>query len=927
MTPRLFLFTDIEGSTALWQSRPEAMRRLLPRHDELVAGEVAACGGEVVKHTGDGFFCVFHRPSSAAECAVRIQRGLSALKREDGVTLRVRIGLHLGEADRRGDDYFGPGVSRAARVTEAGNGGQVLLSRGAAGVCRIPSGVDVIEHGPQMLRDLEAPVELLELRLRGAGEAAARPLRTLAEVPNNLPEQATLFVGRRQELSRLSEMLADPAARLVTIHGHGGCGKTRLALHAAAETALEFPRGAWLVALEEVETPGMVPASVEEAMGLEVAGDEEGLERIVSALAGAPSLLVLDNFEHLAEHSDFPARLLKRAPEVTVLVTSRWRLGLREEQLLPLSGLGWPGDGRCDSGRCESVELFTQTARRLGRGEDWGDSDMDAVRRVCAALEGNPLAIELAASWTRLMDPPEIEADLGALLREDGAIRGLPDRHRSVMAVFSYSWNLLSGETAAALVALAVFRGRFHRAEAREVAGAGLAVLSRLMDLSLLRRDGKGLRLHGLVRRFALEKAAEAGLDLDSVKRKHCRLFNGIADGLTEPLMKRHDEEAIRKLGSRLDDVMAGWRFAVGARDAALAMGYIHSLKTYFAARGLYAEGQSVFLEAAEELEGGGDLRRLRGFALSYASWFRCHSSYDRETTRLAERSVAVLREAGDPWGLALALNHLGNLHYVSGRYGESRKALEESLRLREDIGDRWGETCSLNNLGNLACECDDLEGAERIYRRCARLFEEMGDYHGVSVALANLGATAQLRGDLQESMRYLKRAYAIEEDRGARFGMALVRAGMAEVLVAEGRPDEAIGMFEQSRKDFTDLGNRWGEVRSLLGLAEAAVALGEKDRALKLLRRCVGGSEGRGWEPLRNQMAQACAELLEAAGRSGRASDLAAMVLEDGSTSKRVRIRASDLLARVGPADGAAQWKGIAQEMAEALDELDGKV
>jgi tetratricopeptide (TPR) repeat protein len=400
-----------------------------------------------------------------------------------------------------------------------------------------------------------------------------------------------------------------------------------------------------------------------------------------------------------------------------------------------------------------------------------------------------------------------------------------------------------------------------------------------------------------------------------------------MADRLAEPLMKRHDEAALRSLGSRIDDVMAGWRFAVESRDAGLASGYIHSLKTYFAARGLYTEGQSVFLEAAERLDGGGDLRALRGFALSYASWFRCHSTYDRETTSLAERSVAVLRKAGDPWALALALNHLGNLHYVSGRYDESREALEESLRIREEIGDRWGETCSLNNLGNLACECDDLEGAERIYRRCAALFEEMGDHHGVSVALANLGATAQLRGDLEESMRYLERAYAIEEERGARFGMALVRAGMAEVLVAMGRPAEAVGMFEESGEDFAELGNRWGEVRSLLGLAEAAVAMGEKGRALELLRRCVGSSEGQGWGPLRNQMAQACAELLEAVGLGGRAAELAVLVLDDGSTSKRVRIRASGLLERLDAAVRAGRSRGVEQEMAEALDELDGKV
>lgn len=926
MKPHLFMFTDIEGSTVLWQRSPEPMKRLLPRHDELVSETVEDCGGRVVKHTGDGFFCVFEDPSGAAACAVRVQTGVAALAEDEDVSMRVRIGLHVGDADRREGDYFGPGVSRAAQVAEAGSGGQVLLSRAAMDACAIPQDVEVLDHGPQRLRDLEAPVEIFELRGGGMPPPCSDRLRTLTDVPNNLPEQATLFVGRERELAELTGMLLDGSTRMVTIHGHGGCGKTRLAIQAGAETALAFPGGTWLVSLEEVESPELVPAAVEEALGIRAEGGEEGLELIAAALSGRPSLLVLDNFEHLARDCGFPARLLQMTPDVTVLVTSRWRLGLREERLMELDGLGWPGDGRSGGGRFESVELFLHSARRLGQGEGWGPDDMESVRCICAALEGNPLAIELAASWTRLMDPADIESDLGAILREDGAVRGLPARHRSVMAVFAYSWDLLSEETARALVSLAVFRGRFDRAEAGRVAGAGLSELSRLMDLSLLRRTADGLRLHGLVRRFALEKAVAVGVDLDAARLAHCRLFADLARELQDPLMKRHEQEALATLGSRLDDVMAGWSCALHHGDEDLALRYVHSVKSYFAARGLYGEGQSVFGEAAAMLKEETGLRRIRGYALSYASWFRCHSAYDRETLRLAEESVTLLRGSDDRWGLALALNHLGNLHYVSGNYPESRRALEESLEIRVDIGDKWGETCSLNNLANLACEEEDLEAADRIYRRCADLFEEMGDVHGVSVALSNLGATALLRDDLQGAMRNLRRAYSLEEERGAVFGMALIRAGMADVKIALGLPGEAERMYALSLEEFAELGNRWGEARARLGMAEALVGRGELEGAAGLLRRCATGSVSEGWEPLLVQVAQAAAELLERSGRPYDAVLLASHVLAHDSTTELVRKRARGLLERTGAEAAEVDPKVMMDDLMEMLEGTGGK-
>ncbi len=919
------MFTDIEGSTVLWQRSPETMKRLLPVHDELISSAVTDFEGRVVKHTGDGFFCVFEEPAAAADCAVAIQVGMASAFEDEDVPLRVRIGLHMGGADRRGDDYFGPGVSRAARVTEAGNGGQVLLSSAAAEVCRIPEEVEVIDHGPQKLRDLEAPVEILELRGGGVPAPSSRRLRTLTDVPNNLPEQATLFVGRERELADLTGMLLDGDTRLVTVHGHGGCGKTRLAVQAGAETALAFPGGTWLVSLEEVDSPGLVPAAVEEALDIQAEGGEEGLDLIAAALSGRPSLLILDNFEHLAGASAFPARLLEMAADVTILVTSRWRLGLRGEQLMELSGLGWPGDGRAEGDGFESVELFLESSRRLERGDGWGPEEMGSVHRICAALEGNPLAIELSASWTRIMEPSDIEADLGAILREEGAMRDLPQRHRSVMAVFGYSWDLLSDDAARALVALAVFRGAFDRTEALRVAGAGLSELSMLMDLSLLRRTDGGLRLHGLVRRFALDNARATGADLDSARLEHCRLFSEMAAELREPLMKRHDREALALLGSRMDDVIAGWRYALQGRFEELALGYIHSVKCYFAARGLYEEGQEIFAEAARLIGGEGGLKKAGGYALSYASWFRCHSTYDRETIGLAERSVSALRETGDRWGLALALNHLGNLHYVSGDYEESRRALEESLEIRVDIGDTWGETCSLNNLANLACEREDLKAADRIYRRCARLFDDMGDAHGVSVALSNLGAVALLRDDLDEAMRQLGRAYALEEEQDATFGMALTRSGMADALVAMGEPSKAEEMYRRSLEEFRELGNRWGETRARLGIAEAGICMEDVPKSARLLMRCARGSEAKGWEPLLVQVVQATAELLELEGNPAGAGLLAGHVLAQESTTELVRKRARELRSRTGAASDEVESVDMMQDLYRLLEGIEG--
>jgi len=513
-----FLFTDIEGSTPLWEREPDQMRLALARHDAILRMIIATQGGHVYKTIGDAFQAAFAFPAHAVTAALAAQRALAAHDWEISEPLRVRMGIHVGPAVAEGNDYTATHtLNRVARIMAAGHGGQILLSVEVADLVRrdLPADVTLRDMGKQRMKGLTHLEHLFQVVVPDL-PAAFPPLKTLGPLRTNLPAQPTPFLGRAQELAALEALLAQPDRRLVTILGPGGMGKTRLALETGQRLLDQFWDGVWFLALDAVDADSFSPAlnpllvGLAKTLGLTLHGGSPPEAQVLAYLQERQLLLIFDNLEHLVDSSEVISRLLSGTQRIKALVTSRKRLNLQEEWLFSLSGLALApdpgGPAQPQAGIPEAMQLFQQVAQRVQPTFDLNVS-FNAVEQICRLVEGMPLGIELAASWARHLSPTaivqEVENDIDFLATN---VRNLPARHRSLRAVFDHSWRLLSALEQAVLPQLAVFRGGFRRTEAQAIAGASLVTLATLVDKSLLSVSASSrYGLHERLRQYLLE--------------------------------------------------------------------------------------------------------------------------------------------------------------------------------------------------------------------------------------------------------------------------------------------------------------------------------------------------------------------------------------------------------------------------------------
>jgi class 3 adenylate cyclase len=399
-----FLFTDVEGSTALWEGRPDEMEVALAEHDRRLRAAIAANGGYIFTTAGDSFAVAFDFADGAIAAAIEAQQML--LEPCGSIAIRVRMALHTGVASQRDGDYFGAVVNRAARLMSAAHGGQVLLSQATVSVLRgAPSAeVQLLDRGEHQLKDLLEPERIFEVR-HGALPGEFPALRTLSASANALPAQPTVLIGRERELGEVRGLLDE--CRLVTLMGSGGAGKTRLALHAAAESIDDYPAGIRLVELAGVIDPAVVVDEIAERSGVRPASNVDAVEAIAERIGGQRMLLVLDNCEHLIEAvAEVVARLLRSCPELRVLTTSQVTLGVQSEVRYRVPSLGVPDtDDIGVISRSAATQLFVERARAVESGFDLDESNAGSVATICRRLDGIPLAIELAAARVSVLAP------------------------------------------------------------------------------------------------------------------------------------------------------------------------------------------------------------------------------------------------------------------------------------------------------------------------------------------------------------------------------------------------------------------------------------------------------------------------------------------------------------------------------------------
>jgi predicted ATPase/class 3 adenylate cyclase len=584
-----FLFTDIEGSTKLWEDNAPAMQAALARHDGLLKWAIEEHGGYVFKTVGDAYCAAFPTAADALEAALEAQRRLLSSESEETGPFRVRMALHMGAAEERDGDYFGPPVNRVARLLSAAHGGQVLLSLPTQELVRdqLPAETTLRDLGEYRLKDLFRPERVYQL-LAPKLPSEFPPLRTLDAFRNNLPLQPTPLIGREKEVSEVCDLLRTEETRLLTLTGPGGTGKTRVALQAAADLLEDFPDGTYFVSLATLTEAELLLPAVAEMVGVREVGEQPLDETLKDYFHERRLLLLLDNFEQVLEAAPAVTELLAVAPGMKVLATSRAPLGLYGEHEFPVPPLSMPDLKSPPSlerlTQYEAVGLFVERARAVKPDFSITNESAPAVAEICVRLDGLPLAIELAAARIKMLPPKAMLHRLTSRLKLlTGGARDLPERQRTLRATIEWSHALLDEGEQVLFGRLAVFSGgrTLEAIEAICDAEGDLPVdafegVSSLQDKSLLRQE-EGVRgeprfvMLETIHEFAREKLQESG-EAEEIKRLHAQYFLTLAEEAYPEFKGANQLEWLERLEVEHDNVRAALTWALKRKEAEVAL-------------------------------------------------------------------------------------------------------------------------------------------------------------------------------------------------------------------------------------------------------------------------------------------------------------------------------------------------------------------
>lgn len=756
-----FLFTDIEGSTQLWESAPDAMRSALERHDTLLRGAIDAHEGYVFSTGGDGFAVAFGGVEDAVRAAEAMQEALAGEPWPAGAPLRVRMGIHTGQASERDGDYFGQPVNRTARLMSIAHGGQVVCSQATATLLD-PATTPLRPLGAHRLRDLAAPETVYQL-----GDGTFPPLRSVDAVPTNLPTVRTDLIGRQDELTDLTGLLQ--TERLVTLTGTGGVGKTRLALGVAAALATGFADGSWLVELAPVSDPDEVANAVAAAMR----APTTGTDALVSYLAERRMLLVLDNCEHVLDAAaDLADAILAAAPEVTLIATSREPLGLDGEQIRRVQSLGLPAADAALSAASEapSVRLFAERAGAVRHGFRIDPDNLAAVVEICRHLDGIPLAIELAAARVRAMAPAEIARRLDERFRLlAGGSRRAQERHRTLLATVSWSHDLLGEDERTVFRRLAVFPATFDLAAAEAIAGGegidAVDAVLRLVDRSLVVYEASldRYRLLETLRQYGADRLAEAG-EAHEVRERHARHFLSFVEQMEGSLGDARYPAARAATALELDNIRAAVEWCSDhARWAELAAA-VRRLWFYLGqeATSDRASWYRLLVAHGDQLDGQVLVEVLAG-----AAWLEVQTLGNPAAgIDLAEQSTALAAELGvlsSPW----AANSMTMATLYTGDNPEALRLSKIALRLadeQDDLDSSVTALCTQINLCSMLGD-DALSGAaaDEAWRRAETTGHPVHTA-AITISVCSTYLLARSAPDFEASYEVLTRADRLPE-------------------------------------------------------------------------------------------------------------------------------------------------------------------
>jgi predicted ATPase/class 3 adenylate cyclase len=834
-----FLFTDIDGSTQLWEQYPDAMKTALAKHDSILKEAILANHGEIVKTTGDGVHAVFTTALDGITAAVVMQRGLLSISA--GLPLRVRMGLHTAEAELRDGDYYGQSLNRAARIMSIGHGGQILLSETTVQVVRehLPRDYHLLELGVHFLKGLTRPEKITQLVVPDLPKDFP-PLNSIPTATHNLPLQLTSFIGREKEIAEIKALLA--SSRLVTLTGSGGTGKTRLSIEVGTQELAQFTNGVWMIELAPLSDPAQIIPALAQAFGLQETPFSTIETLVTDHLRDKKLLLILDNCEHLiAACASLADQLLHQCAGLKILASSREALGIGGEMAYRTPSLA-------DS---ESTRLFIERARAANANVSLTAANAAAVAQICLRLDGIPLAIELAAARTKLLSVDQIAARLDDRFKllTGGSRTALP-RQQTLRALIDWSYDMLSQEERALLRRLSVFASgwTFEAAEFVCPNHDVLELLTQLVNKSLVVVDNEDsqstrYRLLETIRQYARDKLFDAG-EAFEVRTIHSQYYLQVAEAAEPHLYQADSGKLIGLLENERDNFRVTLEWTT-ANDIETALRIVYALQLFWIRNGFQAEGRILTeaviasAEALPPLQGQADFQRkfliaralstlvvvtisqgdiqyarqvsakcefyARGIgnqglvarALSYSCIGRL-STADIEGVEIHSReALQCARASDDPFALGLSLGVTSEFLMITGKDPEmAREYASQSTKILKEHGYEWAYALILLGIGMMAKYTGDFKVSRENLTNVLPLFQKMGDIQRVMMIQSEFGHMQRYEGHFDKAEQTYRETIVAWQKIGHFAAVAHQLELFAFIAFAHGQSQRAARLF-----------------------------------------------------------------------------------------------------------------------------------
>jgi predicted ATPase/class 3 adenylate cyclase len=844
-----FLFTDIEGSTPLWEKIPEEMHIAVAQHHAILRRAIESNGGRVFQIVGDAFQAAFSHSRQGLCAAIKAQQGL--LQAEWGLAgpIRVRMGIHTGsvELDENGDAPYTPNhtLNRASRVMSAGHGGQILISQEVAELTRrdLPADVTLRDLGEHRLKGLSYPEHLYQV-LAPDLPMDFPALHSLDNLSDNLPVQLTSFIGREKEIAELRRLLTTTSARLVTLSGPGGTGKTRLGLQVAAESFSSFADGVFFIPLASISDPTLVPSAIASALGVRENPGQPLIYTLAEHLSRKHMLIILDNFEQVNDAAPLISELLSSATNLRILVTSRVILHIYGEYDFPVSPLGLPNLLHLPPleqlTQYEAVQLFILRAKAAKPGFNFTSANAHAIAEICCRVDGLPLAIELAAARVRILTPDALLSRLiNRLQLLTGGAHNLPTRQQTLRNTISWSYDMLDQNEQNLFARLSVFKSgcTLDAAEmvCRDESNPSFSLidgLEALVDKSLLKQEeatgtGRFIMLD-TIQEYAAEELSEMG-KADQTKLLHANFYFKLVKDIRPFLEKSEQAVWYERLEHENANLSSAFQWIIENEPVKVDTQLIEALCLFWFIRGHLTEGRKLLAELLK-LPSVSDNLPLYANLLNRAGVLaRYQGDYESAST-LVNDSLVICRQLDDRQLTADVMANLGFIVLQKTDFAQARELYTQAITTYRQIDNLQGIADSLSHLALIAFYEDNYTTARSFDEESLKIWRSLEDQQGIAWALQRLGNVVFHQGDYQAAYAYFRESMLISTELGFKWGIVYAIEGFASLAVAQGQAEYGL-----------QLAGAASVIRQEVGIPHFAAAKTKYEAALLPARRTLG--------------------------------------------------------------------------------------